>query len=559
MEKELKKIIILYMIFVLVKMILSLFITGSSVFSDEYVYSKLGWSIFNQAEYSIHGIGVSSPVPLYPILLSISYIFSNVSLIYFFMKILNILILSATIFPIYFLSRKFLNYKNTLILCLLAMLTPMLFNTNFYLMSENLYYPLFMTFVYFSYEALSRNCRKRSIISGVLLGLLFLTRAISGFIIPTFFVTYIFLRKKINFSRAIMHYTAALITVIPWFIRNGLKYGFTPKGLLGQYSMLGAKVTTTLNELIVPFINWFVLYFGYLILTTGVFFGIYFLLSLYIKEKEYKVLFSLFSAIIFFTLIGATNESASLRILYESPFKFFTRRPIGRYADPASLLMLIGGFISYIKLGFLKSKFFKFSMFTSLILAISSQLNIAPLLPFNNQSLALFGTLKYFIHYILSLSIENFYWIIFILFLIIFATIPLLFNIKLFARRCVTITIIFFIASSSLAFAINVKTSNDWSNSEQLIFSKSVGENIIGKRILFDQDNCGERVTKNDFMTICQKNKIDSVIGFWMNDKIEIGDVEQANKYDYVLTSKKMNYKIINNIKEMLYLYEVEK
>ena len=86
------------------KIILSLFVTGPSVFSDEYVYSKLGWSIFNQGEYSIHGIGASSPVPLYPILLSISYIFGNAGLIYFFMKLLNILVLSATIFPIYFLA-----------------------------------------------------------------------------------------------------------------------------------------------------------------------------------------------------------------------------------------------------------------------------------------------------------------------------------------------------------------------------------------------------------------------------------------------------------------------
>src|SRR3989344_1431915 len=559
MQKEFKKIIILYIAFVLVKIILSLFVTGPSVFSDEYVYSKLGWSIFNQGEYSIHGIGASSPVPLYPILLSISYIFGNAGLIYFFMKLLNILVLSATIFPIYFLARKFLDYKKTLILCLLTMLTPMLFNTNFYLMSENLYYPLFMTFVYFSHEAISKNSEKKNIISGALLGLLFLTRAISGFIIPTFFLTYIFLRKKMNFSRVIMHYAAALIIVIPWFIRNGLKYRFTPKGLLGNYSALGSKISVTLNELMPPFINWFVLYIGYIILTTGMFFGIYFLLSIYIKEKEYKILFSLFSAIIFFTLIGATNESASLRVLYESPFKFFTRRPLGRYVDPASLLMLIGGFISYTKLGFLKSKFFKRSILTSLILAISSQLNIAPLLPFNNQSLALFGTLKYLIYTALSLGIEKFYWTIFILFLIIFALMPILFNIKPFAKKCIAITLLFFIISSSLAFAINVKTSHDWGNSEQLKFSKIIGKNIQGKKILFDKDNCGDRVTREDFTTICQKNKIDSIIGFWMNNEIEVGDVRQASDYDYVLTTKKMDYKIINNIKGTLYLYKVEK
>ena len=151
MDRELKKVLILYLILVIIKILFSLLITGPSVFGDEYGYEKLGWSLYNNQEYSIHNIQVNAPMPLYPIILSLTYIFQNAGLIYFFMKLLNILILSFTAIPLYYLARKFLEKRDSLIITSIIMITPIMFNTNFYLMAENLFYPLFILYIYFFY------------------------------------------------------------------------------------------------------------------------------------------------------------------------------------------------------------------------------------------------------------------------------------------------------------------------------------------------------------------------------------------------------------------------
>src|SRR3989338_10228302 len=194
-------------------------------------------------------------------------------------------------------------------------------------------------------------------------------------------------------------------------------------------------------------------------------------------------------------------------MLYESPFKFFTRRPIGRYVDPAILLLLLGGFISFKKLGFDKKKYLKLSIIFAAILAMSAQLTIAELFPFNNQSLTLFGTINYVLHILIKIDPTRFYMPIFLIFLALFAITPLIFNLKIFNKRVIPLTLLFLIISSTLALAVTIKASNDWDNSEQLKLSRFVGEKITNKNILFDEDNCKFRVLKEDYMAICQFDK----------------------------------------------------
>ena len=79
-------------------------------------------------------------------------------------------------------------------------------------------------------------------------------------------------------KNVIIHYISSLIIILPWFIRNGINYGFTIKGLLGQYSTVITDVTSS-GTILLPFINWFIIYFAYLILSTGVIFPIYYALS----------------------------------------------------------------------------------------------------------------------------------------------------------------------------------------------------------------------------------------------------------------------------------------
>src|SRR3989344_2105080 len=99
MRKEIKILILIYIILILIKSILVYFIHAPSEFSDGYFYSKAA------REISQGSIGYLSP--LYPITLSIAYLANNMEIIYFLMKFINVIISSLIIFPVYFLSKEF--------------------------------------------------------------------------------------------------------------------------------------------------------------------------------------------------------------------------------------------------------------------------------------------------------------------------------------------------------------------------------------------------------------------------------------------------------------------
>src|SRR3990167_6087327 len=89
MKKEIKFLVFLYFIIVIVKVIFSSFIPTISIFSDEYLYAKMARSFFYHGEFSIHGIPTSQYLPLYPIFLSVAYLFQDMQLVYLAMKVIN--------------------------------------------------------------------------------------------------------------------------------------------------------------------------------------------------------------------------------------------------------------------------------------------------------------------------------------------------------------------------------------------------------------------------------------------------------------------------------------
>ena len=70
-----KKLLIIYLVFVFIKVILAYFIPAPSAFSDDYIYIKMARSFFYFNNFAVHGIEEHHYLPLYPIILSISYLF----------------------------------------------------------------------------------------------------------------------------------------------------------------------------------------------------------------------------------------------------------------------------------------------------------------------------------------------------------------------------------------------------------------------------------------------------------------------------------------------------
>ena len=153
MRTEIRNLLLLFVLAALAKGILSYFIPSISAFSDEYYYAKLARSFFFSREFSIHEIKVMFYQPLYPIVLSISYFFKDMSLAYLSMKAINVIISTLVIVPTYLMAREFLDEKKRLLVTALVAMMPSSFAFAPYLMAENLFYPLFMFAVYFLHKA----------------------------------------------------------------------------------------------------------------------------------------------------------------------------------------------------------------------------------------------------------------------------------------------------------------------------------------------------------------------------------------------------------------------
>ena len=108
-----KKLIFLYIFLVIAKIIISYFIKAPTAFSDEYILAKIARGIMHENSFSVHGFLFNKYAPLYPMLLSISYFFTNMNLVYFSMKIINAFLYSLAIFPAYIIAKDFTTKKST--------------------------------------------------------------------------------------------------------------------------------------------------------------------------------------------------------------------------------------------------------------------------------------------------------------------------------------------------------------------------------------------------------------------------------------------------------------
>ena len=166
MKKILKKLLLGYLIFVIIKSILSYFVPSPSAFSDEYIYAKMAREFFLNFDF----IDYKRYPPVYPILLSMSYLFNDMSIVYFIMKFINSLVSSLIIFPAWFISKEFMNEKNALKMAILVSLIPPIFAFSPLLMSENLFFPLFLFSFYFIYKSFISLDYKWDILAGIFIG-----------------------------------------------------------------------------------------------------------------------------------------------------------------------------------------------------------------------------------------------------------------------------------------------------------------------------------------------------------------------------------------------------
>src|SRR3989344_4004560 len=323
MKKIVKQLCLYFTLFVIIKSILSYFIPADTAFSDNYQYIKLARSFFLDQNFSIHGNLYYSRPPLYPIALSISYLFKDMTYVYLAMKIINAVISSLIIFPAWLLSKEFLSEKKALISAILISLIPSSFAFAPHIMSENLFYPLFLFSIYFIYKSFSENNYKYSILAGIFVVLSTLTKAYGIILVAVFILISLiqFFRKK------------SQPNPLPFLIINLL------------IIIVGIKLSETSLLLInIPSIGFYIeiiLYICYIILATGIVLSITAIFSFknILKNKKYL----LFSLIAIFTFILMLIVYANHG--YHNLFSWTDHRPVGRYIETILPLIFITGLI----------------------------------------------------------------------------------------------------------------------------------------------------------------------------------------------------------------------
>ena len=127
---------------VALRTILAREVHGPFVFMDELGYARMAQSFAHTGHFSLFGKGGLAYSPLYPVVLSPIYaLTSSAQTAYESAKIVNAVLMSLAVFPVYGIARSVLDRPRAVGVAALSLAAPLMFYTGLE-MSENLAYPL---------------------------------------------------------------------------------------------------------------------------------------------------------------------------------------------------------------------------------------------------------------------------------------------------------------------------------------------------------------------------------------------------------------------------------
>jgi glycosyltransferase involved in cell wall biosynthesis len=167
---------VLYAVAVAVLLTLGLRVKSPWIMVDELVYSDTARSLADGAGFSVRGAHASYGY-VYPLLLAIPYALEkHVTDAYQLARVLNALVLCSVVVPVYLLARRVVRPGAALAAAALSVALPASVYVGS-LMTENVFYPLFVWFALALVSALDRPTLRRQLVVLALCLLLFLTRA----------------------------------------------------------------------------------------------------------------------------------------------------------------------------------------------------------------------------------------------------------------------------------------------------------------------------------------------------------------------------------------------
>ena len=152
---------------------------GPTILGDEVLYWDFAKTI---THFKIPQYALTRTIPFtYSIFISPAFLTNDP---YIFAKIINILISSSIIFPVWFIVKFYIDEKKALLLTIITALQPFSFEYPKYLMTENLFFPVFLFTIYYFIKAKDTLNYKTTIIYTLFLLLEISIRYLGVVIIP---------------------------------------------------------------------------------------------------------------------------------------------------------------------------------------------------------------------------------------------------------------------------------------------------------------------------------------------------------------------------------------
>jgi len=243
---------------------------GPSIFGDELLYKEKAEQIFN-------GKGFTSMhyPPLYSLMISIAFFFDDW---YNSIQIINGILSSLLVVPIWLVSRMFLSKPKALLVILLVLLLPFQAIYPGYIMSENLFLFIFAFTVYFSLQGVNTKIWKAGLF-GLFLALGYLTKYLMLPAIPVLILIWVIvpllqLENSLKFHNSkhfwinVLIMIFSLLIVLFIWVSIAKTSGFTLIKALGLNYVKGMTSSNRLfsnNGTLQDFLMWGSFYFAYLI------------------------------------------------------------------------------------------------------------------------------------------------------------------------------------------------------------------------------------------------------------------------------------------------------
>ena len=182
---------------------------------DGPTYHRIGYHLAREFQYNAGAY----PYPLYPIFLAVIYALGGA---YFAVYLVQGLLLALTVGLSYWLARHVAGHVAGVFAALLIMLDASLLGSVGLVATENLQTPLLLFTVVFFLHAMEKERALYHLGSGVLWGLLTLSKPVTLLWPPLLLPVFLVVRGRIGWRFWLLLVLAFVLTLSPWLVRNQL-------------------------------------------------------------------------------------------------------------------------------------------------------------------------------------------------------------------------------------------------------------------------------------------------------------------------------------------------